>query len=164
MSQPLSCDEIEMWHGHPDLNMNKLEQIFITPDDLDIGYFGEVDLRYPDNIKEKTQNFPFAPENKVIPKDKFNEYMKEIKPKKYIKFKKTICDWTDKKKYLVHNRMLKFYVRHCMIVDKTHEIISFKQSKWLEKYTNFNTQKMGLKMNSKKNSKIYSITLSMGKQ
>ena len=28
-----------------------------------------------------------------------------------------------------------------MIVDKVHDIISFKQSKWLEKYINFNTQK-----------------------
>ena len=28
-----------------------------------------------------------------------------------------------------------------MIVDKVHEIISFKQRKWLEKYINFNTQK-----------------------
>ena len=37
--------------------------------------------------------------------------------------------------------MLKFYVRHGMIVDKVHEIISFKQSKWLETYINFNTQK-----------------------
>ena len=37
--------------------------------------------------------------------------------------------------------MLKFYVRHGMIVEKIHEIISFKQSKWLEKYISFNTQK-----------------------
>ena len=28
-----------------------------------------------------------------------------------------------------------------MIVEKNHEIISFKQSKWLEKYISFNTQK-----------------------
>ena len=28
-----------------------------------------------------------------------------------------------------------------MIVDKVHDIISFKQSRWLEKYINFNTQK-----------------------
>ena len=28
-----------------------------------------------------------------------------------------------------------------MIVEKVHEIIPFKQSKWLEKYINFNTQK-----------------------
>ena len=37
--------------------------------------------------------------------------------------------------------MLKFYVRHGMIVDKVREIISFRQSKWLEKYTNLKTQK-----------------------
>ena len=37
--------------------------------------------------------------------------------------------------------MLEFYLRHGMVVEKNHEIISFKQSKWLEEYINFNTQK-----------------------
>ena len=37
--------------------------------------------------------------------------------------------------------MLEFYVRHGMVVEKIHEIISFKQSKWLECYISFNTQK-----------------------
>ena len=37
--------------------------------------------------------------------------------------------------------MLKFYVRNRRIVDKIHEIISFKRSKWLEKYNTFNTKK-----------------------
>ena len=37
--------------------------------------------------------------------------------------------------------MIKFYVRHGMIVEKTHGIISFKQSRWLEKYISFDTQK-----------------------
>ena len=37
--------------------------------------------------------------------------------------------------------MLKFYVRHGMIDEKNHEIISFKQSKCLECYISFNTQK-----------------------
>ena len=52
-----------------------------------------------------------------------------------------ICDWSDKKNLLVLYRMLKFYVRHGMIVDKIHEIIPFKQSKWLGNFINFNTQK-----------------------
>ena len=67
--------------------------------------------------------------------------MKSIKPKNYTRSKKLICDWTDKKNYLIHYRMLKFYIRHGMIVEKVHEIISFKQSKWLESYISFNTQK-----------------------
>ena len=67
--------------------------------------------------------------------------MKNVKPEKYTKSKKLICDWADEKKYLIHYRMLKFYIRHGMIVEKIHEIISFKQSKWLENYISFNTQK-----------------------
>ena len=141
MSQMLPYDEIKMWHGHPGKYWNWLEEILNTPDDSDIGYFLEVDLKYPDNIKEKTKNFPFCPENKKIDPDKYNDYMKKIKPKNYTKSKKLICDWTDKKKYLIQYRMLKFYVRHGMVVEKIHETISFKQSKWLESYISFNTQK-----------------------
>ena len=43
--------------------------------------------------------------------------------------------------------MLKFYVRHGMIVDKVHNIISFRQSRWLEKYISFNTQKRNQAVN-----------------
>ena len=67
--------------------------------------------------------------------------MNSIKPETYTKSRKLICDWTDKKKYLIHYRVLKFYVRHGMVVEKIHEIISFKQSRWLEKFISFNTQK-----------------------
>ena len=52
-----------------------------------------------------------------------------------------------RKNYLIHYRMLKFYVRHGMIVDKVHEIISFGQSRWLENYINFNTQKRNQAVN-----------------
>ena len=141
ISQFLPYDEIEMWHGHPDKYWNWLDIILNTPDDSEIGYFFEVDLKYPDNIKQKTKYFPFCPKNKKINPDKYNEYMKGIKPENCTKSKKLICDWSDKKRYLIHYRMLKFYVRHGMIVEKIHEITSFKQSKWLEGYISFNTQK-----------------------
>ena len=81
MSQMLPYDEIEMWHCHPDLYMNWLEEILNTPDDNEIGSFIEVDLKYPDVIKEKTKNFPFCPENKKINPDEYNNYIKKIKPK-----------------------------------------------------------------------------------
>ena len=141
MSQMLPYDEIEMWHGDPNKYWNWLDEILNTADENEIGYFLEVDLKYPDNIKEKTKYFPFCPENKKIDPNKYNEYMDSIKPENYPKPKKLICDWTNKKKYLIHYRMLKFYVKHGMIVEKIHEIISFKQSKWLESYISFNTQK-----------------------
>ena len=67
--------------------------------------------------------------------------MNKIKHKTYTITKKLICDWSDKKNYLVHYNTLKFYDRHGMVVEKNHEINSFKQCKWLEKYINFKTQK-----------------------
>ena len=130
MSEPLPYDEIKF-----DKNVT-LEAILNTPDDSNIGYFVEVDLIYPDNIKEKIKIFPFAPVNKKNIPDNFSDYMKEIKPDSYTQSSKLICDWSDKKIYLIHYRILKFYVRHGMIVDEVHDIISFKQSRWLEKYIN----------------------------
>ena len=122
MCQPLPYDEIKF-----DQNV-EIEENLNTPDDSDIGYFVENNLIYPDNKKQKTKNFPFAPVNKKINPDIFNEYMRENKPDTYIQTEKLICDWSDKKNILVHYRMLKFYVRHGMIVDKIHEIYSFKQN------------------------------------
>ena len=135
MSQPLPYDEIKFD------NSVELEDILSTSDDSEISYFIEVDLTYPDNIQEKTKKFPFAPVIKKINPDDFNDYMKEIKPDTYTQTKKLICDWSDKKNYLVHYGMLKFYIRHGMIVDKVHIIISFRQSRWLEKYISFNNRK-----------------------
>ena len=119
----------------------RIEEIINTLDDSDNRCFVEVDLRCPDNIKEKTKKFPFCPGNKVIPKGKYDDYMRTIQPKNYTGVKKLICEWSDKKNFLVHYRMLRFYMRHGMVVDKFREKISFKQSKWLEKYMSFNTQK-----------------------
>ena len=85
--------------------------------------------------------------NKKINPVDFSDYMKTIKPNTSTQTKKLICDWSDKKNYLIQYRMLKIYVRNGMIVAKVHEIISFKQSKWLEKYINFNTQKRNQALN-----------------
>ena len=74
MSQSLPYDEIKF-----DSNV-KLEDILNTPDDSDIGYVIEVNLNYPDNIKEKTKKFPFAHVNKKIDPDDFSDYMNEIIP------------------------------------------------------------------------------------
>ena len=149
MSEPLPYDESKF-----DVIV-KLEDKLITPDDIDIGYFIGVDLKFSDNLKEKTINSTFAPVNKKINPDDFSDYMKETKPETYNQTTKLICGWSDKKNYLVHYRLLKLYIRHGMIVEKVHSVISFKQSKWLEKNISFNTQKRRLKMLLKKSSINY---------
>ena len=77
--------------------MNKLEEISKTSDDSDIGYFIEVFLKYLDDIKERTKNFPFCPENKIIPKDNYIDYMNKIKHKHFTIAIKLISDWINKK-------------------------------------------------------------------
>ena len=79
MSQTLPYDEIEFHKNF------RWEGILSTPDDNDIDYFIEVEvvLTYPDNIKEKTKDFPFVPENRKYNPDDLSEYMKEIIPVTY---------------------------------------------------------------------------------
>ena len=58
MSQSLPYDDIKF-----DSNTD-IETILPISDDSAIVYFVEVDLKYPDAIKDETKNFPFCPENK----------------------------------------------------------------------------------------------------
>ena len=62
MSQPVPHDENQF-----DGNINK-EDISNTPDDSHIGYFLEVDLIYPPNIKEKQRVSPL-----LLKKNKINQ-------------------------------------------------------------------------------------------
>ena len=164
MSEFLPYDETEMWHGDPGLYMNKLEGILNISQNSDIGYFLWVDLRCPDNIKEKTKIFPFCPEHKKNFPNKCNDYMNKIKPKNDNKAKKTICDWTDKRKDLIHFRMLKSYVRHGMVIDKLQETISLnKVSCWKNIVVLILNNQTRLKMNLKKTSISYVITHFMEK-
>ena len=55
--------------------------------------------------------------------------MNEIKPNNNTQKKKLVCDWMDKKKYLIHYRMLKLSLRHGMTVDKEQEMFSYKRNK-----------------------------------
>ena len=115
-----------------------------TEDESDIGYIIQVDMEYPDAMKEKTKHFPICPESKVNRQDKIGDYMNETKSKTYIPRTKLIFDWTDMRKNLNHKRMLKFYTKHGMVVEKVHERISFTQSRWLKRDIEFNTLKRAL--------------------
>ena len=75
MSQMLPYVEIKMWHGHPDLYMNKLEEVLNTPDDSGIGYSIEVDIKYSDIIQEKTKSFLFCSESKKNSPNQNIDYM-----------------------------------------------------------------------------------------
>ena len=112
-----------------------------TPDDNEYGYFIECDLEYPVEIKGKTKNFLLCPYQTKADPNLFSEYMNCVNQPNYKPTEKLICDLTNKQKYMIHYRMFKFYTKMGMKVTKIHSLWRFKQSLWLEKYTNHNTQK-----------------------
>jgi hypothetical protein len=117
------------------------EEILAIPDDSGIGFFLEVDLDYPENIKFKSKNFPYCPESQFIEEEDLSLYpVNLLKGKKIPKVNKLILSQTDKNNYIVHYRMLKFYLNQGMVLKKVHRVISFTQTKWLTPYVNFNTK------------------------
>ena len=67
--------------------------------------------------------------------------MNSVKQPNYKPTKKLTCDLTNKYNLMMHYRMFKFYTNLVMKVTHIRTIYRFKQSLWLEKYINHNTQK-----------------------
>ena len=71
-------------------------------------------------------------------------YCKKIADKYKIKVgdaKKLIPNLSNKIKYVLHYINLQLYLSLGMRLIKIHRVIRFKQSDWMKKYINFNTEK-----------------------
>ena len=112
------------------------------------GFVYEVDLKYPNNLHDKTKYFPFCPEKtkpgKLHPAglSPLSKYQIENKDKHYKPTEKLILNQNDKKNYVIEGRMLDWYLDHGIILDKTpeaptgfHKKLKYKKSKWLKPYS-----------------------------
>ena len=109
---------------------------------IDTGYILEVDLKYPDKLHELCNDYPLSPEKFAVSSDMLSKYCKKIAYKTKIKVgdvKKLIANFEHKTKYVFRYRNLQFYLSLGMKLKFI--VLKFKQSDWMKKYIDFNTEK-----------------------
>ena len=120
MSQKLPVNVLE-WEK----KLSKFDERFIKNynENSDKRYFLEVDVEYPKNLFSLHSDVPFLPERKKI--EKCNQL---------------ICDFHDKKNYVVDIKALKQELNHGLILKKVPRVIPFNQKAWLKPYIDLNTE------------------------
>ena len=109
-----------------------------------IGYFLKVDLQYPDELHELYNKHPLAPEKLAVSSDMLSNYCKKIADNYEIKVgdvKQIIPNLGNKTNDKVHYRNLQLYLSLGMKLTKIQTVLKFKQSDWIKKYIDFNTEK-----------------------
>ena len=111
-----------------------------------VGYILKVDLEYPDELHELHNDYPLNPEKLAVSYEMMSGYCKQIADKYEIKVgdvKKLIPKLGNKTNYVVHYRNLQLYLSLGMKLTKikVHKVLKFKQSDWMKKYIEFNTEK-----------------------
>ena len=109
-----------------------------------IGYLLEVDRKYPDKLHELHNDYPLASEKLAVCSDMLSNYCEKIAVKYKIKVgnvKKLVPNLGNKTNYVVYYKNLQLYLSLGMKLTKTHRALNFKQSEWMKKYIDFNTEK-----------------------
>ena len=109
-----------------------------------IGYIFKPDLEYSAELHKFHNDYPLAPEKLTIPHDILSGYCKKIADeyeKKVGDAKKLIPSLGCKSNYVVYYKNLQLYLSLGMKLSKTHKVSKLKQSDWVKKYIDFNTEK-----------------------
>ena len=107
------------------------------------GWILEVDLEYPVYLHDAHNDYPLAPEKKVINSEQMSEYQRRLMTDLDLTMpntEKLILTLEDKEKYVVHHSKLQFYHRNGMRLKKVHRVIEFDQEPWMEPYIRMNTE------------------------
>ena len=109
-----------------------------------IGYILEDDLEYPDELHELHNYYPLAPEKLAVFYDILSNYCKKVADEYEVSVggvKNIIPNLGNKTNYVVHYRNLLLYLSLRMKLTKIHRVLKFKQSDWMKKYIDVNTEK-----------------------
>lgn len=109
------------------------------------GYYLDVCLGYPDDLHDKHNQFPLAPEKKIINRTDWSPYMIELQQrlgtKRYSKVEKLLLTLDDKHCYKLHYLVLKFYLEMGLKLLRINAVVAFKQKPFLKKFIQMNNEK-----------------------
>ena len=112
--------------------------ILYTPDDSDQCDYIVCDINYTNSCKERTEYLALMPNKRKI---NDNELGYRERDGGKGRSEKLILDQNIKTEYMVHYRMLRFYVKMGVKVTKIHRVIKFKQDYQCRDYIQNNTNK-----------------------
>ena len=118
--------------------------------EADYGYTLKCDLHYPAYIHDKTQDFPLAPESAFVTDNMLTPFMKEqwsrrcklrgeAVDKLFKTEKKLLMTVRDKSEYVVHFKLLQFYLKMGMVITKIHSVVKYKQATIFRNYIDVNS-------------------------
>ncbi len=107
-----------------------------------VGYFLQVDMKYPSYLHDAHNHLPLAPEKIEIQPSEWSQYTRLVAKSLNEKEKsggiKLLTTLHDKKNYILYYETLKLYLKLGLVVTKIHRILRFKQSPFLEKFIELN--------------------------
>jgi hypothetical protein len=126
LSQKLPCADFE-WVLEADTLSTLISQLpSIDCENADDGYIFDVDMTIPPQLHDKLDQLPIAPLSQAPPGSKVKKLL--------------LTHWT-KEHYIIHFRLLQYFLRLGVIVTSVHRAVKFHQEYMFKDYVDLNTQK-----------------------
>ena len=117
------------------------DDILALDDNAEKGYFFEVELKYPTQLHEKHNDYPFGPQNIKIDESMLSRYQQDLAKNLNIKIgSEKLCLTLQDKTIVCHYRQLKNMLHHGLEIVKVKKVLEFRQSAWLKSYIEKNTE------------------------
>ena len=119
------------------------DELVYTRSSSNKGYIYTIDIKYSDELKQKTNKYPFFPEKTKACVDQFTDYQNVNKKKGYKPNEKLMLKLTDKVDYVIDGEMLDWYFDHGFKLEDItiKQKLEYSKREWLKPYIEFNIRK-----------------------